>query len=272
MVSSSVVGKYDHHIELKENVAKKKEWLSSQPMYVYRVLAVIFRSQALFHLQKKGVCHRDISLENLLLDEADRAVLIDTGMSLRVPYTDPCNYGCVADVSAGTSRRLMKAQGQGGKLMYAAPEVVERKDVVDAFAIDMWSAGVVLFVLLVGLAPFKWAHPSDKRYAKISRGGLKDLIAALEIPLSREACDLLQGFFWSDPRRRLTLAEAIEHPWVQGKQFTNVARIEPVQTRQTTNSPETGSRHDQQSRTGCDVLQSPFRPDLGRPRLVTPHL
>mmetsp|Transcript_13089 Transcript_13089/g.14682 ORF Transcript_13089/g.14682 Transcript_13089/m.14682 type:complete len:498 (+) Transcript_13089:114-1607(+) len=169
-------------------------------------------------LQKKGVCHRDICLENLLLDEDDRVCLIDPGISLRVPYTDS-ETGGVGDVSAGTSRRLMIAQGQGGKLMYAAPEIIAKEVSVDAFATDLWSVGVVLFVMLVGLAPFKWAHPSDKRFAIISTGGLKNVIKALDISLSPEACDLLQGFFWGNPNKRLTLAEVMHHPWVQGKEF-----------------------------------------------------
>ena len=111
--------------------------------------------------------------------------------------------------------------------MYAAPEVIDRSEVVDAFAIDLWSAGVVLFVMLVGLSPFKWAHETDKRYSKIARGGLKELMNSLDIQLSPEAVDLLQGFFWKDPERRLTLAEVMEHPWVQGKQFVNVALKPP---------------------------------------------
>jgi len=186
---------------------------------------------AVFHLQKKGVCHRDICLENILLDEEDRLVLVDPGMSLRVPYADPCNYGCVTDVSAGTARRLIKSQGQGGKLMYAAPEIVDKSEVVDAFAVDLWSVGIVLFVMLVGRAPFKWAHPTDKRYAKISKGGLKDLIESLDIALSPEGCDLLQGFFWSDPKQRFTLAEVMEHPWVEGKQFVEVSLASPKKAR-----------------------------------------
>jgi serine/threonine protein kinase len=113
----------------------------------------------------------------------------------------------------------MIGQGQGGNLMYAAPEIVEQEECVDAFAIDLWSAGVVLFIMLVGMAPFKWAHPSDKRYSKISKGGLKEVLAALDIPLSPEATDLLQGFFSRDPRKRFTLSEAMGHPWVQGKRF-----------------------------------------------------
>jgi serine/threonine protein kinase len=165
-----------------------------------------------------------------LIDSRDDNIcLIDLGMSLRVPYSDPYGGG-IADVSAGTSRRLMISQGQGGKLMYAAPEVIAKEESVDAFATDMWSVGCVLFVMLVGLAPFKWAHPSDKRYAKMSMGGLKSLIDALEIPLSPEACDLLQGFFWADPRQRLTLAEVMQHPWVQGKEFSRRPATLPNQS------------------------------------------
>ncbi|KAG7353665.1 serine/threonine protein kinase [Nitzschia inconspicua] len=175
---------------------------------------------AVDHLQKKGVCHRDISLENLILDKDDKLCLVDFGMALRVPYTDKYGGG-VTDVSAGTSRRLMVSQGQGGKLMYAAPEIIAQQTEVDPFATDLWSVGVVLFVMLVGLAPFKWAHPSDKRFASISKGGLKKLVEALDIPISAEAIDLLQGFLLADPRQRWTLAEAMQHPWVLGKKFTN---------------------------------------------------
>jgi len=186
---------------------------------------LVFILQAVFHLQKKGVCHRDISLENLLLDKNDNVVLIDPGLSLRVPYTDPLNYGCVADVSCGGSRLLMVPQGQGGNLMYAPPEVINKDDNVDAFALDLWAAGVVLFIMLVGRAPFKWAHPTDQRYEKISRGELKDLLKLLEIRMSPEAADLLQGFFHSDPRHRSTLAEIMNHPWVRGKQFMSETMV-----------------------------------------------
>lgn len=167
--------------------------------------------------------HQDVSLENIVLDEKDRVVLVDPGLSLRVPHADPCNLDCATDVSAGTGRLLMITQGQGGKLMYSAPEVIEKKPAVDVYAVDLWAAGVVLFVMLVGLSPFKWAHSSDKRFAQISNGGLGDLVNALDIPLSPEVIDLLQGFFYRDPRQRWSLAEILEHPWVRGKRFKNVS-------------------------------------------------
>lgn len=185
----------------------------------------MFLFQAVFHLQKKGVCHRDISLENLLLDEDDNLVLIDPGLSLRVPYSDPYNYGFVSDVSCGGPRLLMKAQGQGGQLAYTPPEIINKSEYVDAFALDMWAVGIVLFIMLVGRAPFEWAHPTDQRYEKASRGDLKSLLKLLEIRLSPEAIDLLQGFFHHDPRKRLTLAEVMNHPWVQGKEYATKITI-----------------------------------------------
>ena len=174
--------------------------------------------QAVDHLQKKGVCHRDICLENILLDKNDNICLIDPGMSLRCPYTD-IETGGVGDVSAGTSRRLIIAQGQGGKLMYAAPEIIAKETQIDAFATDLWSLGVVLFIMVVGYAPFRWAHPTDKRYSSISSGGLKNVVKGLGLSISPEVCDLLQGFFWADNQKRFTLAEVIRHPWVQGRQL-----------------------------------------------------
>eukprot|EP00531_Pseudo-nitzschia_arenysensis_P004432 CAMPEP_0116134706 /NCGR_PEP_ID=MMETSP0329-20121206/10794_1 /TAXON_ID=697910 /ORGANISM="Pseudo-nitzschia arenysensis, Strain B593" /LENGTH=513 /DNA_ID=CAMNT_0003629445 /DNA_START=278 /DNA_END=1819 /DNA_ORIENTATION=- len=174
--------------------------------------------QAVNLLQKKGVCHRDISLENIILDDDDNICLIDPGMSLRVPYTDS-ETGGVGDVSAGTSRRLMVAQGQGGKLMYAAPEIIAKKTAIDPFATDLWSVGVVLFIMVVGLAPFRWAHHTDKRFASISSGGLKSVVKGLGISISPEVCDLLQGFFWADNQQRLTLAQIMRHPWVQGREM-----------------------------------------------------
>jgi serine/threonine protein kinase len=197
--------------------------------------------------------------------------LIDLGMSLRVPYTDPYGGG-IADASAGTSRRLMISQGLGGKLMYAAPEIISKKEHVDAFATDMWAVGCVLFVMLVGLAPFKWAHPSDKRYEKISSGGLKSLIDALHIPVSPEACDLLQGFFWADPRQRMTLSEVMKHPWVHGKEYSRRPMTLPNDSSRKFNfDNKDGTK--KLSEKDYSSLQSHLRPNLQHRKihLISPH-
>lgn len=173
--------------------------------------------QALSHLQKKGVCHRDLCLENILLLDDHNLVLTDCGLSLRIPYDDESNHGAISDVSQGYQRRLIKSQGQCGRLTYLAPEIIEGDLGFDGFATDLWSAGVILFTCLVGLAPFKWPHPSDCHYSIINQGKLQLLVNEFDIAISDEACDLLQNMFWRNPKKRLVLSEVYAHPWVVGR-------------------------------------------------------
>lgn len=156
-----------------------------------------------------------------MLNDKNQLLIIDPGMALRVPYNDLSNPNQhkVTDVSEGSDRRLIQAQGQGGSLHYLAPEVVARDDAFDGFSVDLWASGVILFVMLVGLAPFSTAHPCDKRFTMIANGNLKEMLYNLDIPMSEEACDLLQNMFWREPERRLSLAQVMQHPWVLGKQF-----------------------------------------------------
>jgi len=206
--------------------------------------------EALLHLQKKGVCHRDLSLDNILLEANNNLVLIDFGLSLRVPYADNSNYGGVSDVSEGTDRLLIKHQGRNGNLTYLAPEIIEDDEAFDGFAADLWSAGVILFVLLVGLAPFKWPNAStDVRYAQIKRGKLKELMATHlpENTVSDEAIDLLQNMLWRDPRQRLSLAQILQHPWVVG----------PPEEEDITEQSESSKLTDMETRDDCSPKISP---------------
>jgi len=172
---------------------------------------------ALNHLQKRGVCHRDLCLDNIMVDEENNIRIIDFGLCLRVPFADPSIRNVSTDVSANTTRRLIKAQGQCGKLEYMAPEVSSRSEAFDGFAIDLWAAGIILFELLVGKRPFTMADPVENNFHMISvEGNLAWLLETKGIDVSREAMDLLQGMLWSDPSKRLTLSEIIHHPWVEG--------------------------------------------------------
>jgi serine/threonine protein kinase len=170
-----------------------------------------------------------LCLENLLLegstsDGSSNLVLVDFGIALRVPYIDDSNYGGISDVSEGTSRLLIKAQGQGGSLAYMDPVILEREEAFDGFAADLWSAGVLLFVFLTGSTPFKWPSLTDHSYRQINRGRLRDLVVAASGSgagseasiVSDLACDLLQNMLWRDPRKRLTMAGVLQHPWVVG--------------------------------------------------------
>ena len=181
--------------------------------------------QAIHFLHSHGVCHRDISTHNLMVDKehGDQLYLIDFGMCLRIPYSYPDDDTTedVTDISAGTIRRLIRTQHHCGKLRFMAPEMYQGKD-FDALAVDLWSAAVVLFVMLTGRPPY--GKPEIR-----SDAGFYDLMDAHfywdaeKVPqafswgctVSNDAIDLLHRMFQYNPQDRLTLAQVMEHPWLQ---------------------------------------------------------
>ena len=154
-----------------------------------------------------GVCHRDLSLENVLVAE-DNCLIIDMGMCLRVPYNDPSRR-CITDVRRGDpTRRLMKPQGVCGKHNYMSPEIFLNTAAFDGFAIDLWAAGVILYIMLTGFPPYDQANRTDQRFDLIVNGSLMRQLKSWGINLSEDAGDLMQSMLQLDPRERLTLASA----------------------------------------------------------------
>lgn len=167
-------------------------------------------------MQRMGVCHRDMSLENILIDEYTKSLVIDLGMCLRIPYS---NNGVVGDVTAGGLRRLISPLIPCGKPNYISPEILTSEGPFDGFAIDTWACGVILFIMLVGLPPWEFARPEDPRYKMVKKGKLAKMLDSWKKPVSPEAADLLQRMLMEDPRQRLTLMEIKDHPWIaQGEE------------------------------------------------------
>jgi serine/threonine protein kinase len=152
-----------------------------------------------------------MSLENILVDEYTRSVVIDLGMCLRVPYD---NCGDIGDVSCGGLRRLIKALIPCGKPNYISPEILSSEGPFDGFAIDLWATGVILFIMLVGLPPWEFARSEDPRYKMVTKGKLSRMLDSWKRPISPLAVDLLQKMLMEDPRQRLSLTEIKDHPWV----------------------------------------------------------
>ena len=92
---------------------------SSTPGLPEHEARILFRQMmsGLRHLHSKGIVHRDISPENIMLN-SDGCLIIDMGMCLRIPYTDP--NGGVTDITEGTQKRLLKPQGTCGKVRIVA--------------------------------------------------------------------------------------------------------------------------------------------------------
>ncbi|CAF2266097.1 unnamed protein product [Brassica napus] len=158
-----------------------------------KVMVQILSVVAYCHLQ--GVVHRDLKPENFLFstkDETSPLKAIDFGLS---DYVRP-------------DERLNDIVGSA---YYVAPEVLHRTYGTEA---DMWSIGVIAYILLCGSRPF-WARSESG----IFRAVLKTEPNFEEAPwpsLSPEALDFVKLLLNKDYRKRLTAAQALCHPWLAG--------------------------------------------------------
>ena len=166
------------------------------------------------HLHSKGICHRDLSPENVMIDN-DLGLIIDMGMAIRVPYSDPNSPINVTDISRGIQRRLIRPQGACGKLPYMSPEIFINRRPFDGGAVDIWTAGTILFCMTTGNRSYQQPHETDPQFYWMTVD-LKRLLSDWNINLSKECVHLMESMLTVDPRMRLTLDEVLNHPWFNG--------------------------------------------------------
>ncbi|KAI6677887.1 hypothetical protein NL676_038683 [Syzygium grande] len=156
------------------------------------VIVQILNVVAFCHLQ--GVVHRDLKPENFLYtlkDENSQLKAIDFGLSDFVRPDEKLN-----DIV--------------GSAYYVAPEVLHRSYSTEA---DVWSVGVIAYILLCGSRPF-WARTESGIFFAV----LKAEPGFDEPPwpsLSSEAKDFVKRLLNKDPRRRMSAAQALSHPWIR---------------------------------------------------------
>jgi serine/threonine protein kinase len=173
------------------------------------------------HLHSVGICHRDLSPENVMIDKQG-TLIIDMGMCLRVPYqiadgadrtTDIMEATALANGNGETPLRcLFKPQGACGKLPYMSPEIFRNRDSFDGEAADLWTAGTILFCMVTGNRSYQRPHASDPQFYWMTHG-LSQLLSDWGVRLSPEGEHLLKNLLQVDPRLRLTLKEVVHHPW-----------------------------------------------------------
>ncbi|PIN11173.1 Ca2+/calmodulin-dependent protein kinase, EF-Hand protein superfamily [Handroanthus impetiginosus] len=141
-----------------------------------------------------GVMHRDLKPENFLLsDKSENAPLKATDFGLSVFIEEGKVYKDIV-----------------GSAYYVAPEVLRRKYGKE---VDIWSAGVMLYILLSGVPPF-WAETERGIFDAILRGHI-DFASEPWPSISDGAKDLVGKMLTQDPKKRITAAEVLEHPWLR---------------------------------------------------------
>eukprot|EP00873_Tetraselmis_striata_P001178 jgi/Tetstr1/421442/TSEL_012391.t1 len=151
------------------------------------------------YLHSRGIVHRDLKLENLILenDRDDSPVKI-------------ADFGLAKLMEPDSLLKTMCGSPQ-----YVAPEILSVGVTVEEYtpAVDMWSVGVILFILLSGYSPFD--DDNDVALFDKIKKGLYDIDDPVWDEVTDAAKDLVGRLLTVDVGKRLSAREALNHPWLK---------------------------------------------------------
>ena len=162
------------------------------------------------HIHSHNIVHRDVKLEN---------ILIDLNNTIKI-----CDFG-IGRVLSNPNDDLL--YDQCGTPMYMAPEILfsSKEKGYKGFPIDIWSAGIALYIMLSGTLPFSVKKEDslldfdNNNKNKKKNLALKQAIMFSEPKkiekISSNAKNLLHGLLNKDPNKRLTIEQILNHPWLK---------------------------------------------------------
>ena len=155
--------------------------------------------QALRYCHSRKICHRDIKPQNILIDDrTDRVFLVDFGFSSVMTKSDD---DCQEETGLeGNSKVLRNMSTVCGTLGYMAPEIYHRKR-YRGDKTDIWSLGVVVYVLLCGIMPFRDSDVSRSTYVTPSSVGDDGIL-------------FLKSMLNVVPEERLSASKLLDLSWV----------------------------------------------------------
>jgi len=147
--------------------------------------------KAMDYIHKLSICHRDIKAENFMLSEphiSSSVKMIDFGMATKFKSDQTLTELC-------------------GSPHYLAPELIGQK--YNHMA-DVWAFGILLYLLMYGHYPYDAKHPRDIMVKILT----EPIVWQSKAKLSTEAIDFLKQLLEHNPKKRLSAAQALEHPWI----------------------------------------------------------
>ncbi|KFW91663.1 Serine/threonine-protein kinase DCLK3, partial [Phalacrocorax carbo] len=163
--------------------------------------------EALVYIHSKNIVHRDLKPENLLVqhnaDKSTTLKLADFGLAKQV--TKPIFTVC-------------------GTPTYVAPEILAEKGY--GLEVDMWAAGVILYILLCGFPPFRSQDRDQEELFQIIQLGHYEFLSPYWDNISAAAKDLITRLLIVDPQKRYTARQVLQHPWIRTAGKTNSRNLQ----------------------------------------------
>lgn len=161
--------------------------------------------EAISYCHSMGIAHRDIKPDNILF----------AGNSNSFAQIKLADFGQASSYTPGEG--LM--QGIVGTPYYVAPEVLGMKDYNEK--VDVWSAGVILYIMLSGVAPFVGETPQEIFEAVLC--GRLSFPSDPWLSISQSAKDLIRRMLCRDVNRRLSAQQVLEHSWISAHTNANLS-------------------------------------------------
>ena len=156
------------------------------------IIYQVFIAVNFFH--KMNIIHRDLKPENILISDRN-----EDGY----PHIKICDFGASKIFEKGEFNQKFI-----GTSYYVAPEVIRKKYNEKC---DLWSCGVILFILLIGNPPFR--GDSKKEILNSVLKGVYTISGQDFFNLSKNAIDLIKKLLTINPEKRISAEEALNHPW-----------------------------------------------------------
>ena len=163
------------------------------------------------HMHSHKIVHRDIKLEN---------ILIDLNNNIKI-----CDFGIGRILSSNNQLLHDKC----GTPMYMAPEILlsSKSQGYEGFPVDIWSSGISLYIMLSGTLPFNFKNDESSSIEEESDNNIELQYSIVHNEpkyiekISDEARDLLKGLLNKNPNKRLTIDQILEHPWMKMDEKNN---------------------------------------------------